>query len=39
MAKKIVGIVKVRIPGGEATPAPTIGSSFRTEANSNSCIC
>ena len=24
MAKKVVGIVKVRIPGGEATPAPPL---------------
>ena len=28
MAKKIVGIVKVRIPGGEATPAPPLGPAL-----------
>lgn len=28
MAKKIVGIVKVRISGGEATPAPPLGPAL-----------
>ena len=28
MAKKIVGIVKVRIPGGEAPPAPPLGPAL-----------
>lgn len=28
MAKKIVGIVKVRIAGGEATPAPPLGPAL-----------
>ena len=28
MAKKIVGIVKVRIPGWEATPAPPLGPAL-----------
>lgn len=28
MAKRIVGIVKVRIPGGEATPAPPLGPAL-----------
>lgn len=28
MAKKIVGIVKVRIPGREATPAPPLGPAL-----------
>ena len=28
MAKKVVGIVKVRIPGGEATPAPPLGPAL-----------
>lgn len=28
MAKKVVGIVKLRIPGGEATPAPPLGPAL-----------
>ncbi len=28
MAKRVVGIVKVRIPGGEATPAPPLGPAL-----------
>ena len=30
MAKKVTGYIKLQIPAGKATPAPPVGSCFRS---------